>query len=105
MGDTGIILVQHGDFPFDFKEKQKEMFEFIEGMLEKISDETRSLPRKPDDCYACDMDLISSAVKRAGGFSHFEMGYMEFSSPTIEEAVQKLASRGLKRSYWSTPLA
>lgn len=97
MGDTGIILVQHGDFPFDFKEKQKEMFHFIESMLEKISDETRPLKRRPDDCYACDMALISSTVKRVGGFSHFEIGYMEFSSPTIEEAVLKLASQGLKK--------
>jgi sirohydrochlorin cobaltochelatase len=97
MGKTGIILVQHGDFPFDFKEKQKEMFEFVEGMLEKISDRTRTLPRKPDDCYSCDMGLLAEMVRRAGGFRHFEVGYMEFSSPTIEEALARLEGKGLRK--------
>jgi sirohydrochlorin ferrochelatase len=96
-GNTGIIMVQHGDFPFDFIEKQKPMFEFIEGMLEKLSDRTRGLPRKPDDPYSCDMNLLADAVRSAGGYRHFEVGYMEFSSPTIEEAVQRLESRGIKK--------
>lgn len=49
--ETGIIIIQHGDFPSDFREKQKKMFDFIEGMLEKLSDEARMLERSPDDCY------------------------------------------------------
>ncbi|HTY91981.1 MAG TPA: CbiX/SirB N-terminal domain-containing protein [Methanocella sp.] len=97
MGDIGIILVQHGDFPFDFKEKQRPMFDFIEGMLEKISDRTRDLPRKPDDPYSCDMRMLADEVRKAGGFKHFEVGYMEFSSPTIEEAVERLGSQGVKK--------
>jgi hypothetical protein len=71
-GYTGIIMVQHGDFPFDFIEKQKPMFEFIEGMLEKLSDRTRGLPRKPDDPYSCDMNLLADAVHSAGGYRHFD---------------------------------
>ncbi|BAI61142.1 conserved hypothetical protein [Methanocella paludicola SANAE] len=97
MDDTGIILVQHGDFPFDFKEKQKLMFDFIEGMLEKLSDRTRGLPRKPDDPYSCDMHTLADAVRDAGGFKHFEVGYMEFSSPTIEEAVIRLEGQGVRK--------
>lgn len=97
MADMGIILVQHGDFPFDFIEKQKPMFDFIEGMLEALSDKARPLPRKPDDPYTCDMQMLADAVRKAGGFRHFEVGYMEFSSPTIEEAVKKLDGRGLKK--------
>lgn len=73
------------------------MFDFIEGMLEKLSDETRELPRKPDDCYMCDMKMLYDAVKIAGGFEHFEVGYMEFSSPTLDEAVQKLENSGIKK--------
>jgi len=42
---TGIIMVQHGDFPFDFKEKNKEMFKFIKQMLVGISKETRDITR------------------------------------------------------------
>jgi sirohydrochlorin ferrochelatase len=97
MGDSGIIMVQHGDFPFDFKEKQKPMFDFIEGMLDSLSDKTRTLPRKADDPYTCDMRMLASAVQKAGGFKHFMVGHMEFASPSIEEAVRELEGRGLKK--------
>jgi hypothetical protein len=50
--NTGIIMVQHGDFPFDFKEKHKEIFMFVKQMLEGISKETRKIVRNPDDPIA-----------------------------------------------------
>ncbi len=95
--DSGIIMVQHGDFPFDFKEKNKEMFNFIKQMLEGISQETRKIKRTPDDPYSVDMQKIKESIKRCGGINSLEIGYMEFSSPTIREAVEKLATEGIKK--------
>ena len=97
MMNTGIIMVQHGDFPFDFKEKHKEMFTFIKQMLEEISQETRKIPRDPNDPYSVDMQKIKDSFRRCGGFKHLEIGYMEFSSPTIKEAVEKIADEGVKK--------
>lgn len=95
--NTGIIMVQHGDFPFDFKEKHKEMFTFVKQMLEEISKETRKMARDPDDPYTVDMQKIKDSIQKCGNFKHFEIGYMEFSNPTIEEAVEKVASEGVKK--------
>ena len=95
--NTGIIMVQHGDFPFDFKEKHKEMFIFIKQILEGISQETLKIARDPDDPYSVDMQKIKDSIKKCGGFKHFEIGYMEFSSPTIGEAVDKIANEGIKK--------
>jgi len=33
MKKEGIIIIQHGDFPLDFKEKHREMFDFIKEMI------------------------------------------------------------------------
>lgn len=95
--NTGIIMVQHGDFPFEFKEKYKEMFTFVKQMLEEISKETRKIARDPNDPYSVDMNKIKDSIKSCGGFKHFEIGFMEFSSPTIEEAVEKIADEGVKK--------
>ncbi len=95
--NTGIIMVQHGDFPFDFKEKHKEIFMFVKQMLEGISKETRKIVRNPDDPYSVDMEKIKDSIKSCGGFKYFEIGFMEFSSPTIKEAVEKVASKGVKK--------
>jgi len=94
---TGIIMVQHGDFPFDFKKKNKDMFKFIKQMLEEISQETRQIARDPDDPYNSDMQRIKDSLQQCGNIKHLEVGYMEFSSPTIAEAVEKIAREGVKR--------
>lgn len=41
--------------------------------------------------------MIASAVQRLGGFRSLEVGYMEFSRPTIEEAVEKLKAGGYEK--------
>ncbi len=94
---TGIIIVQHGDFPFDFKKKNKDMFKFIKQMLGEISQETRQIARNPDDPYSFDMQKIKDSIQQCGDIKHLELGYMEFSSPTIAEAVEKIASKGVKK--------
>lgn len=96
--ETGIIMVQHGDFPFEFKENNKDMFDFIKKMLGEISAKTREIHRNAaTDVYTCDMNKIERAVGDLGGFKHLEVGYMEFASPTIEEAVEKLMDHGLNK--------
>jgi len=93
----GIIIVQHGDFPHDFKDEHREMFDFIKGMIAEVSQKTREIERETDDCYLVDMGKILRSFKRIGGYQHLELGYIEFSKPTIEEAVQELEKQGVKR--------
>lgn len=94
--NTAVIMVQHGDFPFEFKEKHKEMFTFVKQMLEKISQKTRKIARDSDDPYSVDMQKIKDSIQKCGHFKHLEVGYMEFSSPSIAEAVEKIARKGIE---------
>jgi sirohydrochlorin cobaltochelatase len=97
MKKEGIIIIQHGDFPRDFKDEHREMFDFIKGMIEEVSQKTREMKREPDDCYLGDARKVMRSFKRISGYQRLEMGYMEFSNPTIEEAVQKLEKKGVKK--------
>jgi sirohydrochlorin cobaltochelatase len=97
MKKEGIIIIQHGDFPHDFMDKHREMFDFIKGMISEVSKITREIEREPNDCYLIDTKKIMRSVKRIGGYQYCELGYMEFSKPAIEEAVQKLEKQGVKR--------
>ncbi len=97
MKKEGIIIIQHGDCPHDFKDEHREMFDFIQRMIEAVSHETREIERPPDDCYLVDMGKIMRCFKRIGGYQHLETGNMEFLKPTIDEAVQKLEKQGVKK--------
>lgn len=93
----GFVIIQHGDFPQDFKDKHQKMFDFIKKMIEGVSHKTREIERNPDDFYLMDMKKIEDSLKRIGGYQYLEMGNMEFSRPTIEEAVDKLENQGVKK--------
>ena len=93
MKKEGVLIVQHGDCPLDFKDEYREMFDLIQEMIEEVSRETREIRREPDDCYVVGMGKIIGSFKRIGGYQQLETGHMEFSKPTIEEAVQKLTRR------------
>ena len=97
MTGEGFVIVQHGDFPHDFKDKHREMFDFVEGMIAEVSQKAREIEREPDDPYLVDMSKIEECFKRIGGYQHLEIGYMEFLRPTVEEAVQKLERQGVKK--------
>ncbi len=97
MTGEGFVIVQHGDFPHDFKDKHREMFDFVEGMIAEVSQKSREIEREPDDPYLVDMSKIEECFKRIGGYQHLETGYMEFLRPTVEEAVQKLERQGVKK--------
>ena len=97
MKKEGIIIIQHGDFPHDFMDEHREMFDFVGEMINQVSHKTREIEREPDDCYLADTRRIMGCFKRIGGYQHVELSYMEFVKPTIEEAVQKLEEQGVKR--------
>ncbi len=102
MEKEGIIIVQHGDFPFDFMDKHREIFDFVKGMINKVSQKTRELERDPHDPYRVDMEKIMRCFKRIGGYKHLELGFMEFVTPTIEDAVEKLELQGIKTIVFVT---
>lgn len=96
MKDTGILIVQHGDFPFDFIEKQPEMYHRIEGVMKRLSEASKKLDHSPEqDPHAADMQKLAAIVRDAG--YDVELGYLDFALPTIADAVKTLASRGHRR--------
>lgn len=97
MKDIGIILVQHGDFPFDFKDKERKTFDFIESMIDRLCEETRKIPRAPDDPYEQDISMLAGSIRKHGGNPGLEVGFMEFSRPTVDEAFEKLIEKGYRK--------
>jgi sirohydrochlorin cobaltochelatase len=96
MKDTGVLMVQHGDFPFDFIEKQPEMYHRIEGIMQRLSEESRKLDHSPEqDPHAADTRKLADALREAG--YDVEIGYLDFALPTIADAVNALKVRGHKK--------
>ena len=96
MKDTGILMVQHGDFPFDFIEKQPEMYHRIESVMQRLSEASKRLDHSPEqDPHAADTRKLADAVRMAG--YDVEIGYLDFALPTIADAVNTLKARGHKK--------
>ena len=96
MKDTGVLIVQHGDFPFDFIEKEPETYRRVEEFLQRLSDASRELDHGPAaDPHAADMERLATAVRAAGYDA--EIGYLDFARPTLPDAVKTLAGRGHRR--------
>ena len=94
--DTGILIIQHGDFPFDFIEKHRDMYERIEGIMEKLSEESRILPHTPEnDPHGADTEKLASVLKTAG--YDVAIGYLDFALPTIADAAKALIIKGHKK--------
>lgn len=94
--DTGILIVQHGDFPLDFIEKRRDTYERIEGIMEKLSQESRSLPHTPEnDPHGADIEKLASVLHTAG--YDIAIGYLDFALPTISDAAKVLISKGHKK--------
>jgi sirohydrochlorin ferrochelatase len=96
MKDTGVLIVQHGDFPFDFIEKQPEMYHRIEGVMQRLSEASKKLYHSPEqDPHSADTQKLAAIVRDTG--YDVELGYLDFALPTIADAVKALSSRGHKR--------
>jgi sirohydrochlorin ferrochelatase len=90
---TGIMIVQHGDFPFDFIGKHREMYERIEGIMEQLSEESRKLTHTPEnDPHGADTEKLAGVIRAAG--YDVAVGYLDFSLPTIADAAKALIARG-----------
>jgi sirohydrochlorin cobaltochelatase len=95
--NTGVIIVQHGDLPFDFKDREPKLYEMAERMMERLSDETRALDRSRwQDPHKEDTEKLAEYIKKYVN-CELEVGYLDFCRPTIGEAVQRLKSRGIKK--------
>ncbi|WP_424356512.1 sirohydrochlorin chelatase [Methanocella sp. MCL-LM] len=98
--NTGILIVQHGDFPFDFIEKHREMYERIEGIMEHLSEESRKLTHTPEnDPHGADTEKLAGVIRAAG--YDVEIGYLDFSLPTIADATRRLVTRGHKKIVYA----
>jgi precorrin-8X/cobalt-precorrin-8 methylmutase len=40
---------------------------------------------------------LEKIIREKGGYDNFEVGNLEFASPTLEEALEKVLSRGAKQ--------
>ncbi len=96
MKDTGILIVQHGDFPLEFIEKEPDMYHGIEGFMQRLSEASKKLDHGPEqDPHAADTRKLADAVRAAG--YDVEIGYLDFALPTIADAVDALKARGHKK--------
>jgi sirohydrochlorin ferrochelatase len=97
MENTGVIMIQHGDLPFDFKDREPRLYEMAEHMMGRLSEETRALDRsKWPDPHKEDTEKLAEYIKKYVD-CELEVGYLDFCRPTIGEAVQRLKSRGIKK--------
>ncbi len=96
MDDTGIVMIYHGDVPFDYKEKEKETYDGVQMMMNMASEKIRAVPREGIDDPHCNVTRgIASKMKEKGGYEHLEVGFMNFCLPTVEEAFEKLKAQGV----------
>lgn len=98
--NTGILIVQHGDFPFDFIEKYRDMYECIEGVMEHLSEESRKLPHTPEnDPHGADTEKLAEVLRTAG--YNVAVGYLDFALPTLADATRALISKGHKKIVYA----
>jgi sirohydrochlorin cobaltochelatase len=97
MDDLGIVMIYHGDIPFDYREKEKETYDGVQKMMEIASEKIRAISRDAMDDPHCKVTKdIVERMKEKGGYEFLEVGFMNFCKPTIEEAVEKLKSQGVE---------
>ena len=97
--DWGVLLIAHGDVPLDYLQNSKKM-EMTEKHIDKWSDMVRDWPRDQDNdpLYFDTLELEKRIKERAD--YEIEIGNLEFSSPTLQDAVDKLVERGVNRIYF-----
>jgi len=96
MKDTGVLIVQHGDFPLDFIEKEPETYLRIENFLHHLSEASKKLDHGPEyDPHAADTRKLADLLRAAG--YDIEIGYLDFVQPTLADAVEALNARGHNR--------
>jgi hypothetical protein len=94
-GDYGMLIIAHGDVPLDYLDKKN--MENAEEHVEKWSDMVRNWPRdEENDPLLHDTSLLEKFIGKKGGYDNFEVGNLEFASPTLEEALEKVLKRGVK---------
>ena len=53
MDEFGIVMICHGDIPFDYREKEKETYEGIQIMMGMASEKIRAISRETMDDPHC----------------------------------------------------
>ena len=97
MDEFGIVMIYHGDIPFDYREKEKETYEGVQIIMGMASEKIRAISRETMDDPHCRVTReIAKTMKEKGGYEFLEVGFMNFCLPTIEEAVEKLKSKGVQ---------
>lgn len=93
MKKVGVIIAAHGDVPLDYN------MDKAEGMMEKISEIVRKLPRNIDkinDPSKLETENLAKKVGEKLGIP-VEVGYAEFCSPGIPETVKHLSDKGVEK--------
>lgn len=93
MKKVGVVIAAHGDIPLDYEMGQAEK------IMEKISDTARKVPRnigKINDPHKLESERLAKKVKDKTGLE-VKVGFSEFCSPSIPEAINQLASEGFNK--------
>jgi sirohydrochlorin cobaltochelatase len=96
--EWGVVLIAHGDVPIDYLQNAK--MEMTEEHIDKWSTMVRNWPRNEEnDPLYCDSLELEKRVKGKVRYE-IEVGYLEFSSPNLQEALHRLTARGVKKVYF-----
>ena len=94
--EYGVIIIAHGDVPLDYFEKEN--MTMAEEHIEKWSEMVREWPRNEiNDPLSHDTKILEKYIMKKGGYPIFEIGNLEFASPTLEEALENVIKKGAQR--------
>ena len=94
--EYGVVLIAHGDVPLSYLEKKN--MNMAEQHIEKWSEMVRNWPRdEKNDPLLHDTLILEKHIKERSGYQNFEIGNMEFASPTLEEALEKVLNSGAEK--------
>jgi sirohydrochlorin ferrochelatase len=99
---TGVVLVAHGDVPHDFIARNAGVMADAEKHAHHWSEMVKEWPRSEEnDPNYYDTIVLKVKLREMFWPTPLEVGYLEFASPSIDEAFEKLLAAGVKKIIFS----
>lgn len=95
---AGIVLAAQGSPPRDWMARNRERWEKLQESKQRITAELKKWSRTTQ-CDPCTFEIekLATGIRQRGGYPITEVGYNEFTHPTVEEAIERAISQGAQR--------
>jgi ferrous iron transport protein A len=98
MGETGVVLAVHAVAPLNWLEEKGEVSERVGPEEQRISEELENWPGASENHrFLSRTKRLAEEVKERGGYDVVEVGYSQFSGPSVAEAIEKVIAQGARR--------